>query len=281
MMSDYRRFLRLAINAAVAGGEKIMEIYNSDKIKVMLKKDFSPLTEADLKSNEIINNYLKESELPLLSEEGKGIAYEKRKNWDMFWLIDPLDGTEEFIKRNGEFAVNIALIEKNSPVFGVIYAPFSRDLYYSYPGTGSYKISQINPVDIKNRTLKSLLALAVPLPLTVNRDRFTAIGSRSHMSLKTWTFFRKLRRVYRNPEILKIGSSLKLCIVAEGKADVYPRLSPSMEWDIAAGHAIIEGAGFKICEYKNNKPLSYNKENLKNPFFIAGSPDFINGSQIY
>ncbi len=274
-MADYRRFLRLAIDAAVAGGEKIMEVYNSININVILKKDFSPLTEADLKSNEIIKKYLKETGLPLISEEEKDIAYEKRKDWDLFWLVDPLDGTKEFIKRNGEFAVNIALIEKNAPVIGVIYAPAAKDLYFSYPGSGSYKISKVNPGNIRNKTLKSILALATPLPVSARRDRLTAIGSRSHMSLQTWTYFRKLQKKYRNTEILKIGSSLKLCLVAEGKADVYPRFSPSMEWDIAAGHAIIEGAGFMISEYKNKKPLAYNKENLRNPFFIAGKPEFV------
>jgi len=268
----------LAIDAALAGGEKIMEVYNSVKIDVILKKDFSPLTDADLKSNEIIKEYLKETELPLLSEEEKGIAYIERKNWNMFWLVDPLDGTKEFIKKNGEFAVNIALIEKNNPVIGVIYAPVSKDIYFSCPGEGSYKIPQINSTAIRSKTLKSILELATPLPVAVEKDRFTAIGSRSHMSLKTWAYFRKLKKIYMNLEILKIGSSLKLCLLAEGKADVYPRFSPSMEWDIAAGHAIIEGAGCKICEYKNNKPLIYNKENLKNPFFIAGKPAFMNGT---
>jgi 3'(2'), 5'-bisphosphate nucleotidase len=274
-MADYRRFLRLAIDAAVAGGDKIMDVYDSIKINVILKKDFSPLTEADLKSNEIIKKYLKETGLPLLSEEVKEIAYKKRKDWDLFWLVDPLDGTKEFIKRNGEFAVNIALIEKNAPAIGVIYVPAAKDLYFSYPGSGSYKISQVSPGNIRNKTLKSILALATPLPVSARRDRFTAIGSRSHMSLKTWTYFRKLQKNYRNMEILQIGSSLKLCLMAEGKADVYPRFSPSMEWDIAAGHAIIEGAGFMICEYGNKKPLAYNKENLRNPFFIAGKPEFV------
>jgi 3'(2'), 5'-bisphosphate nucleotidase len=218
---------------------------------------------------------LQETKLPLLSEEEKGIAYKERKSWDLFWLVDPLDGTKEFIKRNGEFTVNIALIEENTPVIGVIYVPVSKVLYFSYPGDGSYKISQINYGNIKNKTLKYILALAIPLPVTVTRARFTAIGSRSHMSLKTRNYFRKLKKSFNNLEILKIGSSLKLCLIAEGTADIYPRFSPSMEWDIAAGHAIVEGAGFKICEYKNNKPLSYNKGNLKNPFFIAGNPAFM------
>jgi 3'(2'), 5'-bisphosphate nucleotidase len=275
-MPDYQRLLRIAIDAALEGGKKIMEVYDSHNVRITLKKDFSPLTEADIKSNEIIKGYLKETGLPFLSEEEKGTPYAERRNWDLFWMVDPLDGTKEFIKRNGEFTVNIALIKGSAPLMGIIYAPYLKDLYFSYPGSGSYKISKSASERFTNKTLKDLIAIALPLPVSAGRERFTAIGSRSHMSLKTWAYFRKLRKIYRNPEIIKIGSALKLCLVAEGKADLYPRFSPSMEWDIAAGHAIIEGAGFIICEYSSNKPLRYNKENLMNPFFIAGKPDLIN-----
>jgi len=269
-MPDYREFVKLAVDAAVEGGIKIMEVYNSAKINVMLKKDFSPLTEADLKSNEIIGNHLVKSKLPVLSEEERNITYEKRKDWDIFWLVDPLDGTKEFIKRKGEFTVNIALIEKNVPAFGVIYAPFPRNLYFSVPGEGSYKISEVSYDSVKNKSLKYLIKMATPLPLSVKRDRFTVIGSRSHMSIKTKIYLKKLKKQYRDLKIIQIGSSLKLCLIAEGGIDIYPRFSPSMEWDIAAGHAIIEGAGFKIYEIKNKNPLIYNKKDLRNPPFIAG-----------
>jgi 3'(2'), 5'-bisphosphate nucleotidase len=279
-MEDYQGLLRIAIDAAIAGGKKIMEVYDSLNISITLKKDFSPLTEADIKSNEIIKGYLKETGLPFLSEEEKRTPYSERRDWDLFWIVDPLDGTKEFIKRNGEFTVNIALIKGNSPVMGIIYAPYLKDLYFSCPGSGSYKISQASSDSLSNKTLKDLIAIASPLPVSASRDRIAAIGSRSHMSMKTWTYFRKLRKKYKNPEILKIGSALKLCLVAEGKADLYPRFSPSMEWDIAAGHAIIEGAGFLIREYSNNKPLRYNKENLNNPFFIAGKPDLISSGKL-
>jgi 3'(2'), 5'-bisphosphate nucleotidase len=274
-MSDYQRLVRLAIDAAIDGGVKIMEVYNSVKINVTLKKDFSPLTEADLKSNEIIKNYLVKSKLPVLSEEEKKISYKERKDWEMFWLVDPLDGTKEFIKRKGEFTVNIALIEKKMPAAGIIYVPFSKDLYFSVPGYGSFKVSHVNYNSVKDRDLKYIMKLAVRLPYKGKRDRLTVIGSRSHMSLKTEIYIKKLKIQHKDLEITKIGSSLKLCLIAEGKADIYPRFSPSMEWDIAAGHALIEGAGFKICSLNNKNPLAYNKKDLKNPAFIAGDSKYI------
>lgn len=274
-MFDYRGLVKLAIDAAVDGGIKIMEVYNSAKINVTLKKDFSPLTEADLKSNEIIRNYLVKSKLPVLSEEERNIPYEKRKDWDIFWLVDPLDGTKEFIKKKGEFAVNIALVENNLPLFGIIYAPFHRRLYFSLPGKGSYRISEIGHDSVKHKNLEYLIKLAEPLPLSSNRARFTVIGSRSHMSIKTKIYLKKLKKQYGDLKIIQRGSSLKFCLIAEGEVDIYPRFSPSMEWDIAAGHAIIEGAGFKICEINNKNPLVYNKKDLRNPPFIAGSPELI------
>jgi 3'(2'), 5'-bisphosphate nucleotidase len=274
-MHDYRELVKLAVDAVVEAGIKIMEVYNSVKIDVTLKKDFSPLTEADLKSNEIIRNYLIKSKLPVLSEEERNTTYEERKNWDIYWLVDPLDGTKEFIKRKGEFTVNIALIEKNVPAFGVIYAPFHRDLYFSIPGEGSYKIPEPDYDTVKNKSLKYLMKMAIPLPLSVKRKKFTVIGSRSHLSIKTKIYIKKLKKQYRDLKVIQIGSSLKLCLIAEGKIDIYPRFSPSMEWDIAAGHAIIEGAGFKICEINNNNPLIYNKKDLRNPPFIAGRSEII------
>ena len=274
-MPDYQKLVKLAIDASIEGGIEIMKVYNSVKFNVMLKKDLSPLTEADLKSNEIIKEYLEKSKLPVLSEEEKKIPYVKRKGWEIFWLVDPLDGTKEFIKRKGEFTVNIALVEKNMPAAGIIYVPFSKDLYFSLPGNGSYKFSHADIDSVKNKSLKDIIKNAATLPLAGKRDRLTVIGSRSHMSIKTEIYLKKLRRQHKDMEVIKIGSSMKLCLIAEGKADIYPRFSPSMEWDIAAGHAIIEGAGFSICELNNKNPLVYNKKDLKNPAFIAGNPKFI------
>ncbi len=274
-MHDFEILTKLAVDAAIAGGIEIIKVYNAESYKVTLKDDRSPLTEADLKSNEIIKKYLAESGFPVLSEEGKNISYKERKNWDAFWLVDPLDGTKEFIKRNGEFTVNIALIKDESPVIGVIYVPASGNLYFSSPLLGSYKISGINTNLTETENLKSLIDAAEKLPLSVKKDKIIGIGSRSHLSLLTKMYFKKIKKKYKNVEIITIGSSLKLCLIAEGNADIYPRLAPTMEWDIAAGHAIVEGAGFKIYEYITNKPMIYNKKNLKNSFFIAGNPQII------
>ena len=268
-MPDYQRLVRLAIDAAIDGGVKIMEVYNSVKFNVVLKKDFSPLTEADIKSNEIIKKYLEKSKLPVLSEEGKNIPYKKRKDWEIFWLVDPLDGTKEFIKRKGEFTVNIALIEKNMPMAGVIYVPFSKDLYFSIPGNGSYKISPVNFDSVKNNSLKYIIKHATPLPLSGKRDRLTVIGSRSHMSIKTEIYLKKLKRQYKDLEVLKIGSSLKLCLIAEGKVDIYLRFSPSMEWDIAAAHAIVNRVGKHVYQLHTCNDLVYNKRDLHNPWFVV------------
>ena len=274
-MPDYEILTKMAVDAAIAGGEEVMEVYNMIDINVTYKEDKSPLTEADIRSNEIIKNYLGKSELPILSEEERNISYDERKNWDVFWLVDPLDGTREFIKRNGEFTVNIALIKNNAPIIGVIYVPVSGNIYFSSSFSGSYRISHVTSDFIKSKDLKSLINIASSLPLSKNRNKIIGIGSRSHLSLKTKIFFHKLKRKYENLDIIKIGSSLKLCLIAEGNADIYPRFSPTMEWDIAAGHALIENAGFKIYEYKNNNPILYNKENLKNPYFVAGNTRII------
>ncbi len=274
-MPDYEILTKMAVDAAIAGGEEVMEVYNMIDINVTYKEDKSPLTEADIRSNEIIKNYLGKSELPILSEEERNISYDERKNWDVFWLVDPLDGTREFVKRNGEFTVNIALIKNNAPIIGVIYVPVSGNIYFSSSFSGSYRISHVTSDFIKSKDLKSLINIASSLPLSKNRNKIIGIGSRSHLSLKTKIFFHKLKRKYENLDIIKIGSSLKLCLIAEGNADIYPRFSPTMEWDIAAGHALIENAGFKIYEYKSNNPILYNKENLKNPYFVAGNTRII------
>ncbi len=274
-MHETEIWTKMAVDAAVAAGEEIMKVYGSEKIDVTLKNDFSPVTQADIRSNEIIKKYLAKSGLPMLSEEGRDIPYEERKNWDVFWLVDPLDGTKEFIKRNGEFTVNIALIKGKTPVAGVIYVPVSKRIYFSSYPAGSFRITGINAEHITDKDMGSLIKAATKLPVSAGGDRITCIGSRSHLSLKTKKYLNKIRKEHKNIEIITIGSSLKLCLIAEGNADIYPRLAPTMEWDIAAGHAIVEGAGFMIREYGNNNPIIYNKKNLKNPFFIAGNKSII------
>ena len=253
-----------AINASIKGGHAIMEVYASD-FSVEHKDDKSPLTLADKNCNEVIENHLKGTDIPFLSEEGTKISYEDRKNWEYSWLVDPLDGTKEFVKRNGEFTVNIALIHNGNPIMGVIYVPVKEELYFSLEGLGSYKINQNSVIE----DLEALIALSDTLPIDYNRDNYVVVGSRSHMSPETETFFEEKKKEHGNVEVMAVGSSLKLCMVAEGKADAYPRYAPTMEWDTGAGHAIAKFAGFSVKQYNSSEDVVYNKEDLLNPWFLV------------
>jgi len=257
-----------ALQAALQAGESILDIYNDKQqdFGVEHKADHSPLTIADKNSHQIISEALKQSPYPILSEEGHIPPYEERRKWSTFWLIDPLDGTKEFIKKNGEFTVNIALIQDGVPVFGVIYAPVLQNLYWGDKASGAWKIEQISKVSelataIKERALK--------LPLGKKQDLFTVVGSRSHSNEATENYIAMLKEKHGNINFLSKGSSLKICLVAEGSADIYPRFGPTMEWDTAAGHAIALAAGKNIALTDHRSPLSYNKKDLLNPYFIV------------
>jgi 3'(2'), 5'-bisphosphate nucleotidase len=243
---------------AKKAGDEIMRIYQKD-FKIEFKEDNSPLTEADLVSNRIIEDNLKKlyPDVPIFSEENKEIPYTIRKNWEYFWLIDPLDGTKEFVKKNGEFTVNIALIYKNVPVLGVIYAPVLNLLYYAQKDRGAFKQE-------KNKKSQRL-----PIYKHTNNNTLKVIVSKSHYNQETKEFVNNLKNQYENIEFINIGSSLKFCLIAEGKADIYPRLALTMEWDTAAGLAIVEQAGGEMVEFKTQAPLKYNKQNLLNPYFIT------------
>ena len=245
------KWLLLAIKAAKAAGEKILDIYNQD-FEVKFKKDKSPLTLADQKANEIIESHLINSKIPILSEEGNQPEYEQRKNWDMLWIVDPLDGTKEFVKKNGEFTVNIALVEKGIPIIGVIFAPVKDMLYY-----GSYK-----------GVFREINEKTIQLPIKNKSQILYVVASRSHNTKETDEYFEKLKKEKGAIEILSIGSSLKFCLVAEGSADRYPRFSPTMEWDTAAGHAIANYAGKKVIDLVSKREITYNRKNLKNNWFI-------------
>jgi 3'(2'), 5'-bisphosphate nucleotidase len=249
-------FIQLAIKAAFEAGKEILKVYETD-FSVETKSDNSPLTLADQAGHDIIISFLKETNIPVLSEEGKHLSFSERKEWDTFWLVDPLDGTKEFVKRNGEFTVNIALIKNNIPVMGVIFVPVKDVMYY---GSGSKAFKVVN-----YSTKPELYSL----PIEYNRSNFTIVGSRSHMSEETELFFEEMKKLHGQLDLLAVGSSLKLCMVAEGKADVYPRYAPTMEWDTGAGHAIAKAAGFKVLQYQSNEELAYNKENLLNPWFLV------------
>ena len=233
-------------------GVAIMQTY-SQYFKIEYKNDKSPLTEADKKSNKIIIKALTKlpTNLPIISEEGASVDFNKRRNWKYFWLIDPLDGTKEFIKKNNEFTVNIALIHNKTPVLGVVYAPALNVTYWAKQGCGAFKEGE-----------------KLPLPTNKTRTTYKIIASRSHMSQDTENFINAIK-TDRKKQLLSMGSSLKICLVAEGAADIYPRLAPTMEWDSAAAHAIIIESGKKIIQFHNNRPLIYNKENLLNPWFIV------------
>jgi len=209
-------------------------------------------------------NDLELTGLPVLSEEGRSIPYAERKNWQQFWMVDPLDGTKEFVKRNGEFTVNIALIEDGKSTMGVIYVPVTKDLYFA--DKEAYKTSNFqSPID----NLGKLMGKAEKLPITQTRNNYIVVGSRSHMSEETTAFINEQKEKHTEVDILSKGSSLKLCMVAEGVADAYPRFAPTMEWDTAAGQAIALASGAKVINWKTKQTMKYNKENLLNSWFLV------------
>jgi len=261
---NFKELLLKAINASIKGGHAIMEVYASD-FAVEHKEDKSPLTLADKNCNDVIEMYLKDTEIPFLSEEGAKISYADRKDWEYSWLVDPLDGTKEFVKRNGEFTVNIALIHNGTPIMGVIYVPVKEELYFALEGLGTYKMSRNTIID----NLEDLITKSDKLPINYNRDNYVIVGSRSHMSAETEVFFEEMKKAHGQVEVIAVGSSLKLCMVAEGKADAYPRYAPTMEWDTGAGHAIAKYAGFSVKQYNSSEDVVYNKEDLLNPWFLV------------
>lgn len=255
--------LELAIKTALRAGEAIMEIYDSEELEVEFKDDSSPLTKADKAAHEIIVSYLRSSSLPILSEEGSDIPYGERKKWIRFWMVDPIDGTKEFIKRNGEFTVNIALIENQQPILGVVYAPTLKVLYLAEDGVGSFKMENISSIeDIYRLEPKDLTKSIYP-------ETYTLVVSKSHMNEQTQKFVDKKEQEFGNIVTASYGSSLKICKVAEGSAHCYPRFGPTKEWDTAAAHAIAIFANNRVYEINNKLNITYNKENLFNPYFIV------------
>ncbi len=264
-----------AIAASLKAGHEILKIYETD-FAVEHKKDNSPLTLADMNAHKTITVYLKEAEavtdmsIPILSEEGRDITYEERRHWEYFWLVDPLDGTKEFIKRNGEFTVNIALVHKHNPVLGVIYIPVKDTLYFAAKTMGVYRLDsafRIFPDDIATARTASV-SLNHPPVIGLNNP-VRIVGSRSHSNPIVDEFIGRIRDSFGDVEFLSAGSSLKFCLIAEGSAILYPRFGPTMEWDTAAGQAIVECSGGRVLDIRTGNPLIYNKEVLKNPHFIA------------
>lgn len=265
-IQEKRRLLQECTQAAYKAGQAILNVYNSE-FAIEHKEDKSPLTEADKQSHLSIVDSLQKSPYQLLSEEGRDIPYEERKNWDYFWMIDPLDGTKEFIKRNGEFTVNIALIHKQKAILGVIYVPVKDEMYFGAAEVGAYKMEEFSKQMVNTA---DLIESAIQLPIKLERP-YTIVGSRSHMSAETEEFIEGKRKEEGEVEMLSVGSSLKLCMVAEGKADVYPRFAPTMEWDTAAGQAIVEAMGGTVIDWKTKSPMKYNRENLLNNWFLVSA----------
>lgn len=240
-----------------------MDVYATD-FEVETKGDDSPLTMADKRANDIINDYLEQTGIPIISEENREAPFEERSKWNQCWIVDPLDGTKEFVKRNGEFTVNIALVIDGNPVIGVIYVPVSRVLYFTDDkGQASYKTLVSDDVTIDVNFIENSEPLK---PMEKMISPVKVVGSRSHLNDDTREFVNKLEEHY-DVEIVSRGSSLKFCLVAEGEAHIYPRYAPTMEWDTAAGQAICEAVGVQVVKVPEMTPLIYNKKNLLNPYF--------------
>ena len=252
-MIDLQKLCEVAKEAAIAAGEEILNIYHSGDFSIEAKADNSPLTLADKAAHHKIESFLSKTGLPILSEEGRDIPFEERKGWEYFWMVDPLDGTKEFIKKNGEFTVNIALIHNDESILGVVYPPVLNELYWAIKGSGSFKLHNDETQQIRSSEKM------------MNAPSLKVVASRSHMSQETQDFVDELD----SPEIVSKGSSLKFLLVASGAADVYPRFGPTMEWDTAAAHVIVSEAGGSVLLEDQESQLSYNKENLLNPYFIV------------
>jgi len=275
-MNDIPPLLDHAIAAAFAAGKEILDVY-SRPINVELKDDRSPLTEADKRAHTAIAQALAKSGLPVLSEEGKHLPPEARQAWGRYWLVDPLDGTKEFIKRNGEFTVNIALMARDNepagalgshrPIAGVLYVPVQDLLYFAWEGGGAYRMERATT--LQGGTAYERAAQAQRLPMTHHRDAFTIVASRSHASPDTDAYIQRMEQAHGQVELVSMGSALKICLVAEGTADAYPRYAPTMEWDTAAGHAIAQEAGKQLIDVSTNAPMRYNKHDLLNQWFIV------------
>ncbi len=268
-MTDSNTFnhINTAIQAAIKAGEEIMTIYTAPNADFSIEKkaDNSPVTIADKKSHAVINQMLKTTSIPILSEEGRDIPYQERKKWEKMWMVDPLDGTKEFIKRNDEFTVNIALLDNQRPVAGIIYVPVTKVLYVGVVNWGAFRLD--GPPPATNMQLLAREGTALQSPK--ERAYYTIADSRSHMNEQTQNYVNQRKKEHQSVNIISCGSSLKICLVAEGTADEYPRFTPTMEWDTAAGHAIVNAAGKKLWFTDFSGELIYNKENLLNPNFIV------------
>jgi 3'(2'), 5'-bisphosphate nucleotidase len=258
----------VAMEASVKAGIEIMKVYENGDFQVELKEDDSPVTLADKSANSIINDFLEATGIPIISEENEEIAFDKREKWNKCWIVDPLDGTKEFIKKSGEFTVNIALIENNRPVFGVIYIPVSKELYYGDVKAGSsFKVV----IDDENK-IEDLIKNAEEISPGNVQEIINVAGSRSHINKETLGFIDAIKEKYdQEVNVIPKGSSLKFCLMAEGRMDIYPRLGPTMEWDTAAGNAICKAVGLMVIDKGTEKEMLYNRKKLLNNSFVVSN----------
>lgn len=270
-MATLTELIPPAIAAAVAAGRATLEVYGQD-FSVAEKADKSPLTLADTRSHQIIAARLSPFGIPLLSEEGRSVDYAVRKHWKTLWIVDPLDGTKEFVKKNGEFTVNIALVQDHQPVMGVIHVPVLGHLYFAAKNLGAFFMPVPAGMDVEGFSLDEWISTATAIDVRPKSVRpFTIVGSRSHATPELEAYVTEKRKQHETVNFISAGSSLKLCQVATGNADVYPRLGPTMEWDTAAGHVIAECAGAMVFRADDGGPVVYNKENLLNPWFFVSN----------
>lgn len=274
LMDTIETLLTTAVNAAIGAGGKIMEVYDDPEqdFGIELKADNSPLTKADRRADAAIATALQPTGISILSEESAHAPYEERRLWKRLWIVDPLDGTKEFIKKNGDFTVNIALAEGGTPIAGAIYVPATRELYWGICGRGAGKASRVG-ASRRFADFGELAGASAQLPIAAGQRPFTVVASRSHLSDETRAFIDQTRATHPGMATISRGSSLKICMVAEGKADVYPRFAPTMEWDTAAGHAIAAAAECEVVKADDGSPLTYNKPDLHNPWFIVRRHD--------
>jgi 3'(2'), 5'-bisphosphate nucleotidase len=275
-MNDLKTLMDRAMAAAFAAGREILDVY-SRPINVELKDDRSPLTEADKRAHAAIAKELARTGLPLLSEEGKALPAAERQTWGMYWLVDPLDGTKEFIKRNGEFTVNIALMARDGepagalgshrPVAGVLYVPVKDILYFAWQGGGSYRMEKGLRFTCRHHS-----GSGVPGRAAAHGGQSRVLHHRGQPLARlpeTDAYIKEMEQKHGKVETVSMGSALKICLVAEGAADAYPRYAPTMEWDTAAGHAIVEEAGRKLSDVSTGAAMRYNKHELVNQWFIV------------
>lgn len=276
MLSDEQRayLFPKAYNAALRAGAVILDIYSHgrEEYDIDLKSDMTPITIADRQSHSLIKEYLGQTRIPLLSEEGREMLYEERRGWDLFWIVDPLDGTKEFIKKNGEFTVNIALMVDNKPAIGIIYVPYIDRMYFCDTSLGAFRKLDVKADSEADQTMEQILEGAERMPLTDSTNSPIRVAvSRSHNTQQTYDHIEQLKLKFPDAETIIQGSSYKFCLLAEGSIEYYVRTSDTYEWDTAAGELILELAGGSTLNLYNNQRFDYNKESLLNPHFVCRS----------